>query len=66
MTTFKKEIEPEKSLKTPEVKQIEMLQEKEKGPNKVYNQEFIDILETNGPCPQGQSNRYIQVFLAFN
>ena len=45
MTTFKKEIEPEKSLKTPEVKQIEMLQEKEKGPNKVYNQEFIDILE---------------------
>lgn len=45
MTTLKKEIEVEKSLKTPEVKQIEMLQEKEKGPNKVYNQEFIDILE---------------------
>lgn len=31
-----------------------------------FMQQFIDILETNGPCPQGQSNRYIQVFLAFN
>jgi NAD-dependent DNA ligase len=39
----KKEIEKEKSLKTPEVKQVEMMQGQE--PNKVYNQEFIDILD---------------------
>ena len=38
-----KEIEVEKSLKTPEVEQVTMIQEK--GTNKVYNQEFIDILE---------------------
>ena len=38
-----KEIEKEKSLKTPEVKQVEMMQEQES--NKVYNQEFIDILD---------------------
>jgi NAD-dependent DNA ligase len=37
----RKEIETEKSLKTPEVKQVVMNQ----GPNKVYNQEFIDILD---------------------
>ena len=37
-----KEIEPEKSLKTPEVKQVIMQGQQ---PNKVYNQEFIDILE---------------------
>ena len=37
----RKEIEAEKSLKTPEVKQVVMNQ----GPNKVYNQEFIDILD---------------------
>jgi DNA ligase (NAD+) len=39
--TKEKEIESEKSLKTPEVKQVIMNQ----GPNKVYNQEFIDILD---------------------
>ena len=37
----RKEIESEKSLKTPEVKQVIMNQ----GVNKVYNQEFIDILD---------------------
>jgi NAD-dependent DNA ligase len=39
--TEEKEIESEKSLKTPEVKEVIMNQ----GPNKVYNQEFIDILD---------------------
>jgi len=39
--TEQKEIETEKSLKTPEVKQVVMNQ----GLNKVYNQEFIDILD---------------------
>jgi len=40
-TPLEKGIEAEKSLKTPEVKQVVMNQ----GPNKVYNQEFIDILD---------------------
>ena len=41
-----KEIEMKKSLKTPEVKQVEMIQVQQ--PNKVYNQEFIDILDKLG------------------
>jgi len=43
-----KEIEMKKSLKTPEVKQVEMIQVQTQQPNKVYNQEFIDILDKLG------------------
>ena len=44
-----KEIEMKKSLKTPEVKQVEMIQvQTQQQPNKVYNQEFIDILDKLG------------------
>ena len=31
-----------------------------------FMQQFIDMHDTNGFCTQGRSNRYIQVFLAFN
>ena len=31
-----------------------------------FMQQFIDMHDTNGFCMQGRTNRYIQVFLAFN
>ena len=32
----------------------------------LFLKQYIDMYETNGFCSQGQSNRYIQVYLAFN
>ncbi len=32
----------------------------------LFMRQFIDMEETSGFCPQGQVNRYIQVYLAFS
>jgi hypothetical protein len=31
----------------------------------LFMRQFIDMDETSGYCPQGQTNRYLQVYLAF-
>lgn len=31
-----------------------------------FMRQFIDMDETSGYCPQGQTNRYLQVFISFN